>query len=77
MRPNVVSREASIQLGREYWEHEYKKLLQNRESAIRGLMADMKGMESDAVLEDFATLQVDSFIRGYQQWIDETFPKEK
>lgn len=68
-----VGQADAIAKGKEFWEQEYGKLLANRDQAIALLMQECEGMESAEVLEDFATLQVNDLIRGYRNWIDETF----
>lgn len=68
-----MNQDEAIKLGREFWEEQYRKGIANRDKAIRLIMRDMKGMEPDNILEEFATLQVNDALRAYRKWIDETF----
>lgn len=72
-----MNQDEAIKLGREFWEEQYRKGIANRDKAIRLIMRDMKGMEPDNILEEFATLQVNDALRAYRQWIDETFTNTK
>lgn len=73
MKIKTLSQEQAIKMGRDYWENLFEQVSANRDTAIRNLMTDTAGMEPEPVLEDFATLQIDTFIRGLREWIDETF----